>query len=191
MHIWNSEILALNFEISYQGKPKCKRPTTPLITVQHISGASWGAVDARWLLDFYIFLKNLISTTRSHLHIHTHPHTHTLSSEPSKGLVLSLCGAAAWQPAGPDLLAGNAGQWSLSMGLGGWVEPCGASAELWAVAVGGQPGKRGTEPHSGLTPVPLQTADRHTLSLQAFIWASSLICTALPVSLRAADHPGL
>lgn len=194
---WSFEtqkILAVNFKISFQWKPKCKRPTTPLIAVQYISGAvclSRGGVDARWLLDFFFHLISTTTTTSStttthartntHTHTHTHALTHTFSSKPSEVVVLSLCGAAPRRPAGADLLAASAGQWSLSMGLDGWVEPCGARTVLWAVAVGAAEERgsapvakkdegnmeKGTEPDSGLTPVPLHTADRPTLFLQA------------------------
>ena len=80
-----------------------------------------------------------------HAHTHTHTYTHTFSSKPSEVDVLSLCGAAPRRPAGADLLAASAGQWSLSMGLDGWVEPCGASTVLWAVAVGAAE-ERGSAP---------------------------------------------
>ena len=62
------------------------------------------------------------------------------------------------------------------------MEPFGACTELCVVALGagGEWGrvpvakrsegtlKRGTVPHSWLSPIPLHTADRHSLFLQAY-----------------------
>lgn len=81
MDIWHSEILALNLKNFISVKNlNAKGPKPPLITAQHISAASWGGVDAAWLLDFFFliyFLISATSTTVSHLHIHSRTHTNT------------------------------------------------------------------------------------------------------------------
>ena len=195
--IWNTEILALNFKISFQWKPECKRPTTPLIAVQYISGAvclSRGGVDARWLPDFFFFFSHLISTTtttrstttthaRTNTHTHTHIHAHFLLQA-----LWSGCPLPVWS-------CTSAACWSWSVGCKCWtvifINGTGwMSGALWGQhcalsrSGGGCRGegecsrgkkkmratwKKGTKPGSGLTPVPIHTADRPTLFLQASV----------------------
>lgn len=97
------------------------------------------------------------------------------------------------QPAGPDLLAGRAGQRSLSAGRDGWVEPCGACDELWVAAEGAAEvtggklflGLKSRKKNRLLLGLASNSGDRLCSS------GSLLICTPQPASLRAADHPGL
>lgn len=65
--------------------------------------------------------------------------------------------------------------------------PVGATAELWA---------QKKKSHKSVTAGSLLSLFKLQIDTlcsppRAFIWASALICTALPASLRAADHPGL
>lgn len=83
------------------------------------------------MLPDYCFLFFFISTTSITRSKHTHPRTNTLSTPSPLKCLSSPCSLVACR-AQSLLLAGIAGQWSLSTQLDGWMEPCDAPAELWA-----------------------------------------------------------